>query len=197
MGEGLLRQRRNLITACVLLWFMKYAGITFTKISITGFDIAFANPVAVTTAIWISFTYFLYRYYQYFSDEGVLKLSRVFEDALENNCRPIIQELVINFPTTFGGNYSYRSLKTNGWMYQWNKMEQYDTSTGTVNSTNMEDKITRWMLRKGIFNAYADSIFRNSVVTDYLLPFALAGWVIYYCGSDDWQGSFIRLWFDA
>lgn len=197
MGEGLLRQRRNLITTCILLWFMKYGGVTFTKISITGFDISFANPAAVTTAIWCAFLYFLYRYYQYFSDEGIKKLSSVFENALEISCRPIIRDLVESLPTTLGGNYSYKSLKINNWIYQWNEQGAYNTATASADNTSREEKITRWMLRKGIFKAYADSIFRNSVVTDYLLPFFLAGFVIYYCGSNNWHGSFIRLWFNA
>lgn len=47
MGDGLLRQRRNLITTCVLLWLMKYGGVSFSKFSLAGFDVEFKNPEAL------------------------------------------------------------------------------------------------------------------------------------------------------
>jgi len=194
MGEGLLRQRRNLITTCVLLWIMKYGGITFTKFSLAGFDVALKNPDSLTVAIWIAFSYFLYRYYQYFSDEGVSKLHGVFSSALENRCEPAIREYVMKeYPTNKEPiRYSYMILKVNGWVYRGRTLGGYEPTTGQVNDEQFEIKIDRWMLRKVIFIALMDSIFRNSVVTDYLLPFALAGGVLFYCGSNDWSGSFLH-----
>ena len=193
LTEGILRQRRNLITACVFLWIMKYGDITFTKMSFAGSDIIFGNPNALVTAIWIFFSYSLYRYYQYFSDEGVTNLSGTFDSALEKYCRPIIEDISNKLNSRFQPDGAYRTLKRNGWIYVWTRDEPYDPTSQTAPQTRGEVKITRWMLRTGILKAYLDSIFRNSVVTDFLLPFALAGFVIYYCGSDNWNGSFMRL----
>ena len=86
--------------------------------SFAGFDVEFANPDAVILAIWIAFAYFLYRYYQYFSDEGIENLRKVFARALENKCESIIKNLVKEkFPTNNDAiRYSYSSLRSNGWL---------------------------------------------------------------------------------
>lgn len=198
MGDGLLRQRRNLITTCVLLWMLKYGGISFSKFSIAGFDVEFSNPDALITAIWIGFAYFLYRYYQYFSDEGIKKLQRVFSEAFEQKCNPIIRHLVTSSYPTNNHNigYSFAALRNCDWLYKGHALGNgYDSDTGSVpGSEHFELKIKLRQLWNGIFSAIVDSIFRNSVVTDYLLPFALACYVLYYCGTGDWKGSFIRLW---
>ncbi len=189
MGEGLLRQRRNLMIASILLWIMKYGGVTFSKVSFVGFDIAFKNSNALILAIWIAFAYFLFRYYQYFSDEGVKNLQSVFSQAIQNKCAPIIRSLVEEkFPAShapFG--YRYDFLKQNAWIYKGNTL-----NNGGHNSTPFELPIARWKLWKGIMSAIMDSVFRNSVVTDYLLPLVVACFVLYYCGVDDWKGSFLN-----
>lgn len=197
MKEGLLRQRRNLMTACVLLWVMKYGGVTFSKISFAGFDVDFNNPNALIATIWIAYSYFLYRYYQYFSEEGVTKLREVFCSALEIKCEPIIKNIVKKmYPTNNDAiRYSYAFLKRDGWVYKGHALGEYEPSTGKSNNEHFEIQINQWMLKRGIFTALISSILRNSVVTDYLLPFALAGWVLYYCGRNNWNGSFLRLWF--
>lgn len=198
MGEGLQRQRRNLITVGILLWMLKYGGVTFTKFSFAGFDVEFANPDAVILAIWIAFAYFLYRYYQYFSDEGIENLRKAFARALENKCEPIIKNLVKEkFPTNNDAiPYSYSSLRSNGWLYQGHALGgPYDPATGTmIGNEHFALPIERRELWKGVLAAVIDSIFRNSVVTDYLLPFAFAFFILYYCGSNDWDGSFLKLW---
>jgi hypothetical protein len=195
MGEGLLRQRRNLIIACALLWVMKYGGVTFSKFSLAGFDVVFKNPNALILSIWIAFAYFLYRYYQYFSDEGIGKLQRVFSAALEQKCEPIIGHLVKEkFPTSNDVvRYSYAFLKINRWIYKGQAKGGYDPTYGSAINEQFELAISRWKLWKGILPAVIDSVFRNSVVTDYLLPFALACFILYYCGANDWSGSFLRL----
>lgn len=181
----------------MLLWVMKYGGVTFSKISFAGFDVDFKNPNALIAAIWIAFSYFLYRYYQYFSEEGVTKLSEVFGSKLEIKCEPIIKELVKKmYPTNNDAlRYSYAFIERDGWVYKGHALGEYEPTTGKTNDERFEIKINRWMLKKGIFTALIGTVFRNSVVTDYLLPFALAGWVLYYCGRNNWNGSFLRLWF--
>jgi hypothetical protein len=202
MGEGLLRQRRNLITTCVLLWLLKYGGVTFTKFSLGGFDVEFGNPDALILTIWIAFAYFLYRYYQYFSSEGTEKLQRVFEAALERQCEPIIKSLVKEkYPTNNDAIlYSYAFLRSGGWQYNGHALGgPYEPGTGSIpGNEHFVLGIRRRELWKGILAAVVDTIFRNSVVTDYLLPFVFALFILYYCGAGDWRGSFLLLGvFDA
>jgi hypothetical protein len=181
----------------VILWLLKYGDVIFSKFSLAGFDVEFKNPEALILAIWIAFAYFLYRYYQYFSGEGTETLKKVFAAALEQKCEPIIRNIVkSHHPTNNDAiRYSYAFLKRNDWLYKGHALGgSYDPATATIpGNEQFELAIGRQQLWKGIVSAIADSIFRNSVVTDYLLPFALACFILYYCGADDWKGSFFRL----
>jgi len=192
--EGLLRQRRNLIITCCLLWLMKYGGVTFTKFSLAGFDVTFSNPEALTLSLWIAFVYFLFRYYQYFSSEGVAALTRVLSNAFEVKCSPHIRSLVKSeYPDNHDGvGYSYQHLKAWQWVYRGQKLAQ-DPIGQLVIAGEIELPISKWKLRNGIASALLDTTFRNSVVTDYLLPFVFAVGVIWYCGANDWSGSFFRI----
>lgn len=190
MTEGLLRQRRNLFITCVLLWVMKYGGVTFTKFSLAGFDVVFARPGVLILAIWVAYAYFLYRYYQYFSKEGVLKLKSVFAEALEEKCEPVIRSLVKRAHPHYNValRRNFATLRGNGWIYQ--GQDLIPDGGGTIREVPpFELRIAPWKLSGGVVRAILDSIFRNSVVTDYLLPFAFADYILWYCGALDWYGS--------
>ncbi len=194
MGEGLLRQRRNLIIICVLLWIMKFGGATFSKFSLAGFDISFKNPDVLPLSIWLAYAYFLYRYYQYFSHEGVKKLQEIFGKALEEKCESIICKIVKQQSPTNNDalRYSYSSLKSDNWVYKGYALGEYNTATSSSSVEHFEIPISRLKLWRGVLPAYLDATFRNSVVTDYILPFIFADYVLYYCGGNDWDGSLFR-----
>lgn len=195
MSEGLLRQRRNLIMTCILLWLMKYGGIHLHKMSIAGFDMDIERPEVIVLALWIVFAYFLYRYYQYFASDGQSKLESEFAKSLDARCIPLIQSRILkahpiphNMP-----DCRYFALKRNGWKINGHEQVLDGEAYGT---RPFELSISRWNLRHGIILAIVESTFRSSVVTDYLLPFALADFVLWYCGSANWSGSFLHLAFD-
>lgn len=174
---------------------MKYGGVSFTKFSLAGFDVSFQKPEALITSLWIAFGYFLYRYYQYFSVEGVSKLKEIFETSLEVKCEPIISRIVMNeYPAHSGsGRCSYNLLKQWKWVYHGQIINTDQTGNKAVE--NFKVLIRKRQLVRGIIFAFLDTVFRNSVVTDYLLPFMLSVFVIWYCGSDNWEGSFLKLIF--
>ncbi|HWR77897.1 MAG TPA: hypothetical protein VN283_11915 [Thiobacillus sp.] len=197
MTEGLLRQRRNLFITCVLLWFMKYGGVRLHKISLAGFDVELARPEVMTLALWIAFTYFLYRYYQYFTSEGLSKLESEYSRSLEARCTPLIQGRVIAaYPRVQHSDFRYFILKQNGWMFKGQQVVLGPDGKTPI-SQPIELPISRWAIRRGVAVAFIESTFRSSVATDYLLPFALAGFVLWYCGSADWSGSFLHLIFES
>ena len=178
---------------CSLLWLIKYGHVTFSKFSLAGFDVIFNNPDSLILSIWIAFGYFLYRYYQYFSSEGVTSLKKVFTALLEEKCEPKIRSLVIAVhPDSDAAPFSYVSLKSSNWVYR-GKDPIYNNNRVIVSSKAFELPISRWKLKKGIAVSVIDFVFRNSVVTDYILPFIFAGWILWYCGANDWNGSFLRL----
>lgn len=194
MSDGLLRQRRNLIIVCILLWMMKSGGVTFSKLSFVGFDIAFKNPDVVIQLIWLAFAYFFFRYYQYFATDGINKIQDTLTRAYDQRCNPIIRQLV-NDESQNGIDkcnntlYEYSVLRKNHWIFN------YYPKTG-FKDQSIDIKITRWKLKKGILLAWIDTFFRNTVGTDYLLPFFFAFFILYYCGSYDWDGSFFRFFFE-
>lgn len=197
MNEGLLRQRRNLIIVCIFLWIMKFGGVatTFSKLSFAGLDIEFKNPDALIQTIWIAFAYFFFRYYQYFVTDGIKVLHQVLNEVYEQRCSPVIQQFVkkkIHLNDIKKSNnpyYKYKNLKINDWMFR------YSPKTNSGDHYTHEFKITRWMLKKQILFAWIDVFFRNKASTDYLLPFFLSFFILYYCGSNDWNGSFLRFFF--
>lgn len=196
MSEGLLRQRRNLLIVCILLWFARYAGVTLNKGSFAGFEIEIKNVEAMFTALWIAFAYFLYRYYQYFSSEGPPKITGTFVAVFDEKCRPVIQHVVGAAGGNQGGGatISWSAIRQRGWSYPGFRQKQ--DNIGQMVGENFEIPISRKVLVRPVALGVLDTAFRNSVVTDYLLPFALAGWVLWYCGDPTWKGSYIRMLFE-
>lgn len=196
MNEGLCRQRRNLMIVCIILWILKDGDVTFSELNIIGLNIKFKNPDAVYQFIWIAYAYFFYRYYQYFSNEGIKSLRLVFNDAFEIKCSPFIRKFVKKeIPSLDNAMlFSYAYWKNNGWKstIDYTQPDCRDPDYGTSITSKVDLNLNPWILWKGILSAIIDSIFRNSVVTDYLFPFVFAGFIPYYCGSNDWSGSFLR-----
>ncbi len=193
MSESLLRQRRNLLLSSIVLWFMKYADVSITKASFSGVDFNMNNASAIFTATWIAFAYFLYRYYQYFSDEGIARLRGAIQKALNEKCGPAIAAFIKESrnnenDTDLEPNYSL--VKNNNWKFY--GQTQVRDEAGGHHLESFEMYVPRWVFVKYEVVAYLDVVFRKSVVTDYLLPFVVALIVLWYCGDVEWNGSFIH-----
>jgi len=65
-----IRQRRNLMVVSLALIFVEFAELTVTKVSLFGNELTVSNPMAVNSALWIGYFYWLWRYYVYFHDLG-------------------------------------------------------------------------------------------------------------------------------
>ncbi|QDQ28343.1 hypothetical protein FNU76_19405 [Chitinimonas arctica] len=153
MNEGLLRQRRNLITTSILLWMMKFGEITaLKKYNAVGFDFEFQNPAVLFTAIWIAFFYFLFRYFQYFCDEGSHKLRRCFGDEIEESCKPLIKEIVKQQYESSNDAvpYSFAFLKMNGWIYTGQLPNETEPGSSPPRAKEFKIEIKPWKLRKGL-----------------------------------------------
>jgi len=183
-----------LLITCILLWLLRFGGVTFTKLSLAGFDIEFSRPHVLTLSIWIAYSYFLYRYYLYFIAEGVPKLEAAFINSLDQKCSTAIMRIVKSKCPDYseGIKHSYSSLRHQKWVF---KAEKFvSTPTGTPEKTEpFELSIPPWKLVGPMTHAVLSTIIRNSVVTDYLLPFAIALFILWYCGSTDWSGSFLSI----
>lgn len=192
MSDHLLRQRRNLMITCSLLWFMKYGGLKLDKLSLSGVDVSLSHAEALPLAIWMAFFYFLIRYYQYFATEGTRALNAVFELRCEAICNPIISKVIKGaHPSCMNTNqFSYKILKSWDWVYH----GSIESPGGGRNSfTYKIESVRKRRIQLGLISALTSTAFRSNVVTDFLFPFALSAFIIGYCGADNWDGSIFRI----
>ena len=180
MSEGLIRQRRNLISVSCVLIFLKFAGVEISKLSFLGLDFEeLKNPSAFYVLIWVAFIYFALRYYQYFCQEGKTKFFHSYiislDQSIINKARSNAREdkgsgeLRIFEPSTS------QELEDNDWKYE----ATYKKADGTkVIVGKVLEKKERVKCR---VNTIINLTFHTSAVTDYLLPFFFAIGALIYC----------------
>lgn len=95
MTAGLLRQRRNLIAVSVILFFYNLGGLKITKINILGNYIEVGNPSIFSFALWLFFTYFLYRYWLYFKEEPMGRYEYDYRARLDQLCLPLFRKIAL------------------------------------------------------------------------------------------------------
>lgn len=189
MNEGLLRQRRNLILVCTVLWLLRFGEVKLEKMSLAGFDVTFNRPDALYLAIWIAFAYFLYRYYQYFvrfAQQEVLDAFRSRMDNLALVWMARVQKVHPGWETKTGFPRMIDLFKTT---FVVRSEERIMEGGKEVGRREFEVRLNRPMVAARITLSIIDAVFRSTVGTDYLLPFLLALGVLLYCGSSDWQGG--------
>jgi hypothetical protein len=64
---GFVRQRRNLMLICVVLFFSTATKLRIEKLSVFGTEAKIGDPDMVTTCLWVGGFYWLVRYLQYLS----------------------------------------------------------------------------------------------------------------------------------
>lgn len=182
MSEGLIRQRRNLISVSCILVFLKFAGVEISKLSFLGLDFSeLKNPSAFYLLIWVVYFYFTLRYYQYFFQEGKPKLLLYYKQSVD---QALINKVWANarYEEVNGRFHSYQphtveELKGTDWRYK----AIYRTP---VNTSIILDKI---LLKKERIKCRLNTIihltFNTSIFTDYILPFLLAIVALSYCST--------------
>ena len=190
MTEGLLRQRRNLFICVVLLCAMKFGEIRLTEVSLVGFDLKFGNPRAIPVAIWIAYGYFLYRYYLYFVAEGIAALRAALDEELNTYCAPRILRCAKQAHPNYNQSvlYNWTLLRQGNWTLRGEEVAGPPGSKAGV-IEQFEMRIGPRALWKGIVAAMISFLLRRTEATDYILPFALAGFTLLYCGVPNWPGS--------
>lgn len=192
MNEGLLRQRRNLIGICVLLWLLKYGQVEFSKFSFAGFDITFKRPEALYICLWIAFAYFFYRYYQYFVKYAQEELINQYKTAIERLALEWMAQVHKLHPgwETKVGYPKFLELLRGGFVV---RSEERLTLTKPEDGTKpFEFRMKKIRVIGRVILVIAESTLRSTVITDYILPVALSLFVIFYCGGGDWPGSLLN-----
>lgn len=204
MSSDLLRQRRNLIIFSLILCFLKFAQIEIENFSIVGIEFSsFKNPHSVFVALWIAWSYFAVRYYQYFVQEGLPSFKRVYFEILDKKSVRKIDSLVKkDFPRNQRRNVTYTTLKSWNWMFSGTVDNSYNGSVG--DPTPFKLPIAKWKLTPEIINSFFYVALNRSAFTDYFLPIIVAVITLYYCFYG-WSGSLVtslkslmtNLWLNA
>lgn len=176
LSPGLLRQRRNLMASSLALLFFYYSGATIGSASILGVHVAFANPHAVIHFLWLFQVYYLFRYYQYFRQEPDLLIKNSFYGFLNTRTHKKIQELKDEaFPgqEQYGGDFDFRMHKPSS---RWKRKITVPLAVnahGTQEYGEFEIDIRPFWLDALL--AAIQVALNRSYITDYWLPFVLAG----------------------
>ena len=175
---------------------MKFAGVEVSKLSFLGLDFdKFGNPSALYLAIWVSFFYFLFRYYQYFSQEGRQKLSRYFYEELERHIMDRISNLAnqINEGAVF--HPKQLALLERG---SWSIRVSYDSGPNGSGGRNKETRniiFPTKELPKLKALSFIKISLNTSLITDYVLPFIIAAISLLYSGYGAQSGLYEAIFY--
>lgn len=197
MDEGFLRQRRNLMIVCCLLFLLSASGAGLEKVGFAGFEMKFSRPAAIFLSLWLAFAYYLYRYYVYFSVTGKAPLVEKFrESALQ-----LLQAHVHEAAKRAHGDDT--SLQANlNWQTAWAPMLVlqigHPPKPDEVGQPRrvIENFQLHWPRKRRIlmvFRRWLSILLNDTVVTDYAFPFFLAVFTLLYASNRDWQGSFAQI----
>ncbi len=191
MSDGFLRQRRNLLIVCLMLIFCKFSKLEISKFSILGVQFnSFESPESVYVALWVCWVYFLFRYYQYFCQEGLPKFIAVYVDLLNDMCKLKIDRVVLKqHPMKTGNKINFTTLKSWSWVYH-GQEDNIENGLHGVNISNFEMPFPMRYLYLEIILSFLHVCFNRSAFTDYIFPVLISVFVVIYC-SVGWAGSLI------
>jgi hypothetical protein len=197
MEEGLLRQRRNLMVMCCLLFLLSASGATLEKVGLAGFEMKFTRPAAIFFSLWLVFVYYIYRYYVYFVATGASRLLGQFRDASLKNLQARL------FQTAQRDHGFGISLEANlNWQTAWapkltlligHPAVQDPLGQPIQKKEQYELHLSRAKRLLVLSRVWLKILWNDTVVTDYAFPFVLAIFTLLYASNRDWQGSFSRI----
>ena len=82
--EDMQKQRRNLILISVALIIFDFADVRIAKVGVLGTDLIVGNPKVLIVVAWITWLYFLLRYFQYWNSNNAQKIRRTYHDHLRS-----------------------------------------------------------------------------------------------------------------
>lgn len=183
MSSELIHQRRNLILITSIMWFLKYSQIKIEQFTILGIQFKyFENPNAIFVALWLIWTYLLFRYYQYFMEEGKSKIQDNFIQIFQKKAKEKIQKKA-------NEKYDEYKLEHTSNVFLNKSIVKYICPIkGNPDGCNIEMSIKEF---KGeIFKTLISLLINKSIITDYLFPIIFAIIIMIYC-IYGWNGAII------
>jgi hypothetical protein len=199
LNEGLLRQRRNLILANLVMLLLCLANVKIEKFSILGITFSFIeNYNLAYQFLWAIWFYFLYRYFVYFLEYAPSALKKYWGKELEKVVNPVIKRIAYKEHSglTSAGLYSYAFLKRDGWLYSGQKtVSRLNDLNGKVEHSI--ENIQMPIKRKSVFlyEIYGGIRFLliTPAVTDYIFALAFSVVVLITSLAVNWSGSLTTL----
>jgi hypothetical protein len=179
MTEGLLRQRRNLMIVSILMVFIKFSEFKVKKLTISGLSFEeLGNPSSIYVMIWVLFFYFLFRYHQYYAQEGKGSLFSQIDASLGTKIQNYSAEVTqkINEHASYTPN-NLDSIKRKAWSIT----VRIPDHKSPGNDEMHEVILNPFVILKFKLACWFNACVNNSVVTDYLFPYFIAGFTLYYC----------------
>ena len=201
-------QRRNLIVISIVLSIAQIIGLRFEKISLFGNSAQLNNPSGAEVVLWIVFSYMLIRYYQYFrrwENKGFkTEFDCAFERAIHRAAFKKCRKSIIPTRITKDGisitdvkpGHEFDSRFDEQGCTVSMQLEWFFEENGEPKSTSQRSvvKLTKGQLRRLRLIAGLDLTLNTHLVTEYILPFALAlvpigllmtRWILNPSGSND------------
>ena len=192
MSEGLFRQRRNLMVTSLAIILLRYGGVTIEKLGTSGLELKFQNLNAVDAVLWIVFLYFIVRFHQYLRQESDLGIMSAFWSKVDARClNKLIMGATTQYPTILispaKDELRLSSFqRKSGFLWSRNvciKRSEYGDPTMSEYTVNVLRFCFDFLV------AACHVALNRSAITDYVLPFLLAGFALFYGVSGDWPGS--------
>ena len=185
MSDDLRRQRRNVILVTVIVWFLKYGDVSITRLGILGIELSLNEPSAIYGALWITWGYFIIRYYQYFRQEAMAVIRKTWKDITNRHCSPTLSAIIHADPRyeSRGMVIQYSHTKRVGFMTR-----RFGKSGGKY----FLDIPFRAYWKTWIAATY-QFVLNRSVLMDFVFPWVLAAGVFLYANLGDWQGGLLAL----
>ncbi len=170
--ENFVRQRRNIILISIVLILFDFADIQIGKVSILGTNLIIGNPDIIHYFMWIMWTYFLIRYYQYFVQEENKQIKDTFNDKFKEFTSSKTCNYFKEKHNIEDNRYKECKLEKIGFL-SWNYV--YCIYNPVVGN---EEKIREICPIHIVVFSFVYSIFcvtvNTSKVTEYIFPFLLA-----------------------
>jgi hypothetical protein len=199
-GDGFLRQRRNLILASTVILFLSISGATITKdVTLLNVTLAITKMHYLYFALWLVWWWFLYRYHQYYKQEGAAlvkgAVNRRLTEAIHHYLNRLTESEQVGKSSSDNGYRHYQDVRRKSFFRVCAQLGilKHD-SYGGRNMVHDWEEIDLRFYWKELIQTYYDFLMRRSEFTDYLFPMVFAVMVfVYSYFMSDWDGSIWRL----
>jgi len=194
MSQGLARQRRNLILISILIIIFAEGGVVIEDFSLAGLKLKFKDFRIVYISLWIMFTYFFIRYYQYFKEEPDLGVEKAFWRKLNERCWEKIKSNSIKACPNceeFGGQFSFSATKSSSFIRRRVRVVTSRSTYGEDNNEEIEISVIPFIpdIIASLFHVLAN----RKGFSDYFFPFIISLWSLTYSVNELWEGSVLNI----